>query len=136
MSFVLAKRPVAATPIKASVYDADGNAVEISFIAQYRRIKHSEFVDLQDGLHNRVMSARGEKLLEREDETAPVWKYKSDREFINDVMVGWPGVKDEAGEDVVFSVDALNELIDHYPELVVPLFGGFFDAHRGARIKN
>lgn len=135
--FVIAKRAVASCPIKAEVYDDKGKAVKVEFTAQYHRHKHSEVVDLQDALVNHVRESQGLEPLKRSDGTTPpAWPFASDIDFIKEKMAGWIDVKDEDKKPAEFSVEALDETVQAYPELVGPLLNGFFEAHRGARQKN
>ena len=136
MAFVPAKRQIATCPISVDVYGDDGKKINIQFIAQYRRYKKAEIDDLSDGLNNKIRLMRGEETVKRHDGTVPTWEDVPDVEFIRRNMVGWSGVKDESGTDIAYSVEAFNDIIDSYPELVQPLFAGLWDAHRGAKQKN
>lgn len=137
MAFVIAKRPTASFPVKHTVYNKDGKAVNIEFVAQYHRSKHSEVVDLQDSLVNHVRKGQGLDPLKRPDGTTPPeWQFDSDVDFVRTKMCGWIDVKDEDGQAVPFTEEGLVATIEDYPELVGPLLNGFFEAHRGARQKN
>ncbi len=137
MPFVPAKRAVAAIPVTAQVYDENGKPVSVSFVAKYRRHAREEVQSLNDSVINLVRQARGSEPVQQPDgSTPPEWPYEADEEFLADVVVGWGDMKAPDGSDLPFSQEALLEMLDDYPELIAPLFRGFFDAHRGIREKN
>lgn len=137
MSFKIAKRPVVGFPVSVSVYDVEGKAQRLEFIAQYKRAKHKELRELITAARNLDRQKHGLEPIPAEDgDKAAEWPYKSDLAFLEDRMCGWVGVKDEDGAIVEFSPVALNELLSEYPEFTQSLFDGFFQAHLGARTKN
>lgn len=136
MAFVPAKRPVAAAPIKCAVYDENGDVTQIEFVALYHRRSHEQVVDMQQALQNRARQLTDQEPIKRPDGSESTWAYATDMEFLRDVVAGWPGVHDAAGGALPYNTEALDALVGDYPELVVPLFNGFFEAHRGARVKN
>ncbi|WLW63682.1 hypothetical protein ACM1PE_09000 [Achromobacter sp. PD1] len=137
MSFVVTKRPVAAMPIEVIVNGTNGNPMEIKFIAQYHRHTPQQLADLRDGMTDQVRAGQGLEPLQRPGGTrAPAYQYASDIDFLKDKMASWLGVRDGAGESITYSVDQLEALLADWPELVIPLFNGFFGAHEGAKKKN
>ncbi len=137
MTFILAKRPVAAAPISVSVYDQNGVPRKLEFIAQYQRHTSEQIADLQDSMSNRIRSLRSEDSIARPDGTAvPIWKYSSDIDFIQEKLIGWLDVEDGVGAQITFTRDALTQMVTDFPEIVTPLFSGFYDAHREAKEKN
>ncbi|WYX26461.1 hypothetical protein WJ969_13665 [Achromobacter xylosoxidans] len=50
-------------------------------------------------------------------------------------MTGWLGVRDGQGDAVPFSAKALDQVLKDWPELVAPLFQGFWRAHQQVREK-
>lgn len=137
MAFILAARPIAAYPIKARVYDQNGNPADVEFVAKYHRHLPAQVNDLQNGITNKILAARGSELIKRPDGSeVPEWTYGSDMEFIAEKLADWSDVQAPDGADVPFTDAALRQLVDDYPELVVPLFRGFFEAHSGVREKN
>lgn len=137
MSFVVSKRPVASCPINVKAYKADGAIVDISFVAQYHRHSPQGIADLRDSISNKARVATGQLPLEREDGTViPSWAYTTDRAFIQSKLAGWRDVNNESGDAIPFTEDALLTTLDDWPELIAPLFNGFFEAHQEAREKN
>lgn len=137
MAFITAKRPVAATKISLTVSDQNGEAVDVEFVAQYRRHMPEQLADLKDGMANAVRVTQGLDPVERPDGSAvPSYPYTSDMQFIKDKLAGWLGVKDGSGDSIPYSDQALEIVLSDWPELIGPLFKGFFDAHEGARQKN
>lgn len=137
MSFVVTKRPVAAMPIEVIVNGTNGSPVEIKFIAQYHRHTPQQLADARDGMTDQVRAGQGLKPLLRPDGSqAPLYQYASDIDFLKDKMVSWLGVRDGAGESITYSVEQLEAVLADWPELIIPLFNGFFAAHEGAKKKN
>lgn len=137
MSFVVTKRPVAAVKIEIPVHGVNGDPVDISFVAQYRRHTPEQLADLTDGMVNKARASQGLAPLVRPGGSqAPEYPYQSDLEFVQDTMVNWLGVRDAAGDSVTYSVEALQRVLIDWPELIAPLFRGFYAAHEGAQKKN
>ena len=136
MAFVPAKRQLASAPINVFVYGADGKKQKIAFVAQYKRHKKSEIDDRSNALNNKFRAQQGIELIKSPDGSVPTWDYDTDMEFLVDVMAGWLGVKNEDGTDKAFEPDALETMIEDYPELLQPLFDGFWSAHRQILEKN
>lgn len=137
MAFIVAKRPVAAIPIKLSVYDQDGSPMQIEFVAKYHRHTAQQVADLQNSISNRVLKIRGDELITRPDGSAvPEWSYETDLDFLRDKMADWSDVDGPDGSSMPYSKEALEQMLADYPELTVPLFRGFFEAHQGVREKN
>jgi len=137
MSFVPARRAVATYPIKATVYDENGEKSQIEFIGIYVRDSIKTVDDLRLALANKNYQARvGEPLKRPDGSTPPEWSYDTDFAFISDKLVGWKDVKSADGAELPYSAERLKTMLDDYPELAIPLFGGYFDAHQGVREKN
>jgi hypothetical protein len=135
MSFVATKRALAACPIKIQVHGENGEPVTIEFVAQYKRHTLDQVADIQDSLTNSVNERLGRPPVVR-TKAVPVWPYTTDVEFIKDKMSGWLGTRDIHGDSIPFSEESLGQVISDWPELVVPLFNGFFEAHQQVREKN
>src|SRR3546814_14751713 len=85
MAFIVAKRPVAAFPIKTTVFDESGQSVHLEFVAQYHRHTPEQLADLQDGLANRARKANGMAPIVRGDGSpVPEFPYSTDIAFIQD----------------------------------------------------
>lgn len=136
MAFVVTKREFATAPIKVFVYDEKGKQVEISFIAKYHRHTKTQVDELQDGSVNRYRKDLGQEPIKGRDGSIAEFPYDSDLDFIREKMCGWLQVRDAAGQAQEFSLEALGAVVEDFPELVPPLFNGFFEAHRGSRQKN
>jgi hypothetical protein len=137
MSFVVTRRPIAAFPLDIIVNGENGGPVTIKFVAQYHRHSPEQLADLRDGMTNRVRETQGMPPIVRPDGSAvPAYPYPSDIKFIEDKMAGWLGVKDASGDSIPFNPETLARVLGDWPELVIPLFNGFFAAHEGAKQKN
>jgi len=136
MSFVVTRRPIAAIEVDVSVHGTDGKPVAINFVAQYHRHSPEQLADLRDGMVNKARAAQSLDPIVREDGSVPAYSYASDIDFIKEKMAGWLGVKDASGDSVPFSAGSLGQVLEDWPELVIPLHNGFFAAHEGAKQKN
>lgn len=137
MSFVVTKRPVAAFPISLVVNGTNGDPLEISFVAQYHRHTPEQLADLTDGMVNKARATQNlPPLLRPNGSQAPEYPYSSDLEFVQAKLANWLGVRDAAGDSVTFSRESLQAVITDWPELIAPLFSGFYSAHQGAQKKN
>ncbi|WP_315136895.1 phage tail assembly chaperone [Achromobacter marplatensis] len=135
MAFVTTKRAVAACPIKVVVHGETGEAVTIEFVAQYKRHTLEQVADLQDSMANAYNERMGRPPIERK-KSVPKWTYTSDVEFIKDKMTGWLGARDHQAEAIPFNAKTLAQVLSDWPEVVAPLFNGFFEAHQQVREKN
>ncbi|SAI58918.1 Uncharacterised protein [Bordetella ansorpii] len=138
MPFVKAKRSTAATPIGLTVRGDDGKPAQIAFTAKYRRHSLEDLIDLNDMIQNKSRLAAGlSPLLKPDGSAVPAWPYPSDMAFIEEVLIGWHDVADGDGAAVAFSLGELRATVSDYPELVIPLFNGFFEAHQAVpQVKN
>jgi hypothetical protein len=59
----------------------------------------------------------------------------SDVAFAHEIIVGWFGVKDESGQDIVFSDTALAAALET-PGLASAIVKSYLESIAGARIKN
>lgn len=60
----------------------------------------------------------------------------SDAEYLAEVVVGWSGVKDDDGNDVPFTVENLEKLIEAYPASGQEIFSAYVAQLTEARAKN
>jgi len=137
VAFIVEKRPHAAAPIKTTVLNAKGEPVVIDFVALYQRHSHADLVKMQNGFINRGRLAHGQDLIPGENGEPPAEApYATDADLIKSEMKGWLGVEDENGATLSFTPSTPADLLRDYPELVVPLVNGFFEAHKEAAQKN
>ena len=61
---------------------------------------------------------------------------KTDAALLAEVVIGWDGVADKDGNDVPFSVEHLNELLDMYPASPQEIMTGYVLALTESRAKN
>lgn len=91
MPFVNAKNPTYYAPAQHRSLDADGQLVVSKFDCQFKRLKKSELLDLEERL-----KAQGDKRLR-------------DRQLLVEVMTGWRAVEEEDGSAAKFSMDKVDE---------------------------
>ncbi len=101
-------------PVKIEMSDGSGKRVKSAFDAEFRRLSQAQI----DALIER--SQTGEA---------------NDRSLACEVLAGWKGVQDEAGDDLPFSETNRDKLLDVFP--VRPaIIEAFFDSLKRGREKN
>lgn len=63
-------------------------------------------------------------------------KRRTDPEMLGDIVRGWAGVLDEAGEQVPFTPAAFAQLLNAYPLAAGEIMKGYVDAYSEAARKN
>lgn len=115
--FQLSTNPATQTylsTVRVEMPGDNGKKKTNEFNARFKRLSQSELDDLSKRLQEGEVNDAG---------------------VINEVMVGWDGVKDESGNDVEFNADNLAALLDVHP--VRPtLVKAFFVSVYGAATKN
>jgi hypothetical protein len=61
---------------------------------------------------------------------------RSDAEVLEQIILGWSGVIDDAGEPVTWSRQALEELLDHHPMAAPEIWAQYKAARLESRAKN
>lgn len=84
--FQLAKDPTFTFPVIVHIPTASGGFTKHKFTGKFKHVPHTNIQELVDGVT---------------DETS----------FLEEVFVGWDGVKDEDGEDLTFSEAARQKLL-------------------------
>lgn len=100
-------------PVTVEVVDA-GKSAKHTFDAQFRRLKQSQIDEL-------IAAVRD--------------GHKSDADLVAEVLVGWAGVKDAAGEDIPFTESSRDRVMDVYPVRPAVL-AAWFESLAGAKRKN
>lgn len=101
-------------PVKVEVQGANGKTRTDTFVARFKRLPQSEIDDIVK------RSAAGEIL---------------DSDVAAQVLVGWDGVCDSNGDEIVFSDSARDRILDFFP--VRPaVISAWFASLQGAKAKN
>lgn len=111
MTFRIAASPTYKVEVAVHFPGEDGRLRKQSFTAVFKRLTQTQIEALRDRI-----AARGNGALLATD-PQPI----SDRELLDDVLVGWEGVQDEDGNDLPFNdahKDALLALHPTQPRLV------------------
>lgn len=111
--FVLSKSAGYYWPVKFAIPVDGGKYEDQSFEAYFRRVPMSRVRDL-------LVAIQDEKM--------------KDFEFVAEIMIGWRGVSNEAG-DIAFSETALKELLD-IPGVSQAIVLAFSESINGAPRKN
>lgn len=123
MAFVLQQSASYKWPVKI-VLAIDGGKREVStFDAEFKRLPQSRINELLQEIRAQERG-RGEQdnLIQ-------------DTDVVEELLVGWSGVTDDAGKDVPFSGAALKQLID-IPTVASQIVKAWFDSLQEAKRKN
>jgi hypothetical protein len=109
--------PIAAfvAPVKLNVPNEAGGFDEVKFKAKFKGLGRQAYKDLM------AHANAGED---------------GDRLVVGEVMIGWEGVGNEAGEPLPFTPDNLATLLDAYPGAVNQISGTFVRTLLGAKSGN
>lgn len=109
------------TNVAVKVPDGNGKYILHKFDAKFRRLSTTEI----DEVYRRINK---DKLRENEE-------LLSDTELLHDVMVGWRGVLDQDGNEIEFTPENLDKLLEVFP--VRPtLAQAWFDSLQAGKQKN
>jgi hypothetical protein len=111
LAFVLKKGGTFVWPVKIEIPVSGGKFEKSTFDAEFKRLENSR---VREMLEDKNMTDSG---------------------FANDVLVGWTGIKDEAGDDVAYSEQAKRDVLE-VPGLAKVVVLAFLDAIAGAKAKN
>lgn len=114
MTFKLNLSQTYFTPVVVEIPIDGGRSEKMTFDAEFRRIGRAEL--------DRLMESAGKKK-------------KSDQEVIDEVLVGWKGVKDHNNSDVEFSETSKKAVFD-IVQVLPALVKAFFESISGVREKN
>lgn len=109
--FVLSKNGSYSWPVSHDVPVSGGKFEKQTFDAEFKRMSQSRFKELMDG------------------------EKSSDNEFCREVITGWKGIKDDKGEEVPFSQEALEDLLE-VPQLAKNIVFAYMDSISGSKVKN
>lgn len=114
MAFKLALTPTYSVEVTVEYPIEDGKTQRAKFFARFKRLKQEEIEDLL----KRAREARA-----------------NDRQILEEVLVGWKGVQDEAGEEIPFTPENMATVMNVYP-MQPATVRAFFDSVQGARQGN
>lgn len=112
--FILKKIESYFWPVKIQLPKSGGGFSNHEFQALFKRIPQSDL----------------KKLIEGEEGKAP-----TDKAFCEAVMIGWKDVKDEEGNDLEFSDETFNQLLE-IPQVAQTLVNAYVDSIAGSKVKN
>jgi hypothetical protein len=109
--FVLSQKGSYSWPVKIEVPASGGKHDKQSFDAEFKRLPQSRIQELYAG------------------------EGTSDKKFVSEVLVGWKGIQDEKGEEVPFSQEALEHLME-VPQMAKNIVFSYMESIAGSKIKN
>ena len=122
MSFVLSSTDTYPLPVSISTPDLDrpGRFRRQSFDAVFRRLPRSRLAELGEVLSSTPATA------DSADATV--------RSLVEEVLVGWRGILDDNGEDVPFSAQLLDELLERH-DVIQGILDAFAESVRGEKAR-
>jgi hypothetical protein len=112
--FVLTKEARYFWPVTIESPKDGGGRIRESLDIQFRRIQQSRIKEIIEG-------ATDEKV--------------TDASLVKEIVIGWKGMKDEAGAELPFSETTLHELVE-IPGVGRAIVLAFFESIAGAKQKN
>lgn len=112
--FVLKQSDSYSWPVIVKFPVSGGRHKEEKFDAEFKRVSHSRIRSLQKQIQN--------------DEV-------TDADLAKEVLLGWKGVQDEAGNEIPFSIENRDQLLD-VALVASAIVTSFFESILGAKRKN
>ncbi len=100
--------------------------VTVQFPVDHGRFEKQTF----DAEFKRLPQSRIDQVIERSDNVSV-----NDTDFAREVLLGWVGVQDDKKQDIPFSVEAANRLLE-LPLVAGAIVQAFFASLTGAKTKN
>lgn len=95
-------------------FPVDGRTDKQDFSGKFKRLKQSRLKEIADQIQAGKIT---------------------DSELVREILVGWKDIKGEDGQDLPFTSDALDRLLD-VPLVSQAIVTAFFNSVTGAKIKN
>lgn len=121
MAFVLKRSDSYSWPVTFSQPSDGGKRVKSQFVAKFARLAQSRIVQIQEQVQKRIDG----------DESQTI----SDISMAEEVLVGWEGIQDENGEELLFSEQVKSELLE-VPMLSATIVEAYFSSLVEEKRKN
>lgn len=119
MAFILSQKQSYAWPVKVKVPN-NGKWDTHTFVATFARLAP---LDAQERLKDLA-----------DAELPPEERYQRENEFMEEVLLGWEGIKDEDGVPIAFGAETRATVLD-VPEVRRALFDAYFESAIGKRVE-
>jgi len=96
------------------IIDIPGDKKRHEFTGIFHRFSQGELNDMRERIQNEALD---------------------DKAFCREVLAGWKGVRDEAGDEIEFGDGNLDRLLDIYP-VAASIVKAFYESISGAKLKN
>ena len=126
MAFVLKQSDTYSWPISFDVPADGGRQEKQTFDGEFKRLSQSRINEIKDKVQERVSAT------ERSLDTDGMI---TDQEIAEEILVGWEGVVDDKGEEVLFSETLKARLLD-VPSVAAAVVVAYFTSLQGAKRKN
>jgi hypothetical protein len=111
--FTLSKSGSYSWPVHHEIPVSGGKHEKQSFDAEFKRLPQTKVQELVQ-----------ESIAEN-----------TDKVFCKEVMIGWKGIQDDKGNEVPFSQDALEELLE-VPKMATSIVQAYMASIAGSKVKN
>jgi hypothetical protein len=111
--FVLSKSGSYSWPVEIETPSSGGKHEKHSFDAEFKRLPQSKVKELLDSSVEE----------------------NSDKPFVKAVMIGWKGIADEKGQEIPFSQEALEDLLE-VPQAAKQIVFAYMKSIGGSKVKN
>lgn len=114
MAFILSQKASYTWPVKYDAPRDGGKYDRHEFMAEFKRLPQSRLDEIQKQAKDNAVN---------------------DGEFLDEILLGWSGIKDEQGEDVPFN-EAARRIVLDLPGMRAAIVLAFFGSLEGAPRKN
>lgn len=126
MAFVLKQSSSYSWPVSVKLPADGGKFEKQTFDAQFKRLPQARINEIQVDVQTRIKAA---------ERNEPLEGGISDQSIADELLVGWSGVVDSDGDEVLFS-EALKEQLLDIPTVAAAIIVAYFDSLTGSKAKN
>jgi hypothetical protein len=126
MAFVLKQSSSYTWPVSVKLPADGGKFEKQTFDAEFKRLPQARINEIQVEVQARIKAAERNESVDGNI---------SDQSIANELLVGWSGVVDGDGDEILFS-EAIKEQLLDIPTVAAAIIIAYFDSLTGTKAKN
>ena len=126
MAFVLKQSNSYTWPVSVKLPADGGKFEKQTFDAQFKRLPQGRINEIQVDVQTRIKASERNETLEGSI---------SDQSIADELLVGWSGVVDGDGDEILFSEELKEQLLD-ISTVASAIIVAYFDSLTGSKAKN
>jgi len=126
MAFVLKQSSSYTWPVSVKLPADGGKFEKQTFDAQFKRLPQGRINEIQVDVQTRIKASERNETLE---------SGISDQSIADELLVGWSGVVDGDGDEILFSEELKEQLLD-ISTVASAIIVAYFDSLTGSKAKN